>query len=205
LDASPAALREAQELGNGDPRLEFRAYRIGGALPFPDATFDMVYSNNFLECVGDKSAFLHEVARVVRPGGQVVFAHWDWDSQTIDGVDKGLIRSVVHAFADWQQPWMEHCDGWMGRRLWSVFQSTNQFEGTVHARVLINTTYAAPLYGHARIADLAALSAQGLIPAGDYAALMGQVQELADSDRFFYSITCYAYVGRAKAGSSDTF
>jgi SAM-dependent methyltransferase len=164
--------------------------------------FDVVFSNNFLECVGDKGAFLHEVARVLRPGGQVVCAHWDWDSQTFDGADKELVRRVVHAFADWQQPWMEQCDGWMGRRLWATFQGAGWFEGTIHARVLTNTIYAPPWYGHARLADCAALVEEGFISCDDYRRLIEDVERQAAAGRYFYSITCYAYVGRRKAAAA---
>lgn len=91
---------------------------------------------------------------------------------------------------------MEHCDGWMGRRLWSEFQKTGQFTGGMRARVMTNTIYAEPWYGHARIADFGEMTERGLTPPGDHEALIDQVEELAADDRYFYSITCYTYVGR---------
>ncbi len=42
------------------------------ALPFRDATFDLVLSNSLLHHLGDPSPVLDEVARVVRPDGRVV-------------------------------------------------------------------------------------------------------------------------------------
>jgi SAM-dependent methyltransferase len=203
VDTSARALQTAAAAIGDDARFVFHELRIDEALPFDDHTFDVVFSNNFLECVGDKAAFLQDVARVLRPGGQVICAHWDWDSQAFDGTDKELVRRVVHAYADWQQPWMEHCDPWMGRRLWSVFQSTGKFEGTVHARVLTNTVYAAPWYGHARLADCAALVEQGRTTGEEYARLIREVEQQAAAGRYFYSITGYVYVGRviSRAGS----
>lgn len=41
-------------------------------LPYPDAAFDAVFSNAALHWVRDQEAMLHEVRRVVRPGGRFV-------------------------------------------------------------------------------------------------------------------------------------
>ncbi len=41
-------------------------------LPFPDNTFDVVFSHEVLEHVQDDRAACHEMARVLRPGGRAV-------------------------------------------------------------------------------------------------------------------------------------
>lgn len=41
----------------------------GEALPFPDQTFDIVYSTNVLEHTNDPAQVLREAVRVVKPGG----------------------------------------------------------------------------------------------------------------------------------------
>lgn len=41
------------------------------ALPFPDAAFDMVWSQNVIMNVPDKALCLREMARVLRPGGRL--------------------------------------------------------------------------------------------------------------------------------------
>ncbi|MEQ8659947.1 MAG: class I SAM-dependent methyltransferase [Gammaproteobacteria bacterium] len=45
----------------------------GAALPWPDAHFDAVWSQNMLMNVADKAGFFAEVARVLKPGGRFAF------------------------------------------------------------------------------------------------------------------------------------
>ena len=122
--------------------------------------------------------------------------HWDWDSQLYDGTDKALVRRLVHAYADWKQAWMDHADGWMGRRLWGVFNATGLFEGRVEARVLTNTVYAAPHFGHENALAFRGLVKRGLADQDDFARFQKEQSELHEAGRYFYSITGYAYVGR---------
>ncbi len=41
-------------------------------IPYADATFDVVFSNNVIEHVGDIDAYMQEVHRVLKPGGRFV-------------------------------------------------------------------------------------------------------------------------------------
>lgn len=197
LDANAEALAVARrQPGADDPRVEFRVHKLGDALPFASASVDVAYSNNLLECLPDRDAFAHEVARVVKPGGWTVMAHWDWDSQLFDSADKHLIRGLVSAFSDWQQPWMDHADGWMGRRLWGTFATTGLFEGSIHARVLTNIEYAPPWYGHARAQDFGALVELGLVSQEQYNRFLTEQEELNRRGKYFYSLVGYVYVGQ---------
>jgi SAM-dependent methyltransferase len=197
LDAAESAVASAAARAADDPRVAVRHHRLeGGRVPLADGSVDAVYSHNLLECIGDRAAFAREVGRVLRPGGVAVMAHWDFDSQVMDGTDRDAIRRLVHAFADWKQPWMEHADGWMGRRLWGVFAPTGLFDGTIHARVLTNTTYAPPWYGHARVQDFGSLVRRGLASEDDFRRVTADLEALDRDGRYFYGITGYAYVGR---------
>jgi SAM-dependent methyltransferase len=196
VDAAENSVQTATARAIDDPRIEIKQLRLREHLPFDDASFDVVYSSNLLECLGDKRAFVREVARILRPGQLVIAAHWDWDSQQFDATDKMLVRRLVHAFADWQPDWMEHADGWMGRRLWGVFNCVGLFDGAVYARVLTNTTYAPAYFGHARAQDFHSLVERGLVTSEDYRRLIADQELLSSQGRYFYSITGYVYVGR---------
>ncbi len=123
VDRSAKAIEKAKAQSPATAGVRFEAVDLTATLPWEDGSIDVVFSNNYLECVEDVAEFVGEVARIVRPGGQVVFAHWDWDTQVFNAKDKARVRRLVHAFADWQQGWMDHADGWMGRRLWGAFQA----------------------------------------------------------------------------------
>ncbi len=67
VDVSPGMLEHARR--RGLDVVEGSAT----ALPFPDASFDVAYSFKVLAHIPDLDACLREMARVIRPGGFVVF------------------------------------------------------------------------------------------------------------------------------------
>lgn len=198
VDASEAGIAEARRATAGDSRHSYRVHDISTDLPFGDAEFDRVLSVNLLECIPDKQRLLREVHRVLKPGGRVVFAHWDWDSQLVDGDDKELVRRVVHAFGDLKQAWMADADAWMGRRLWRTFQASGLFEGAVHPFVHTSTRFEPGTYGHESIESFRSLVKRGLLDQARYDAFRRAVDDLAAADQYFYSITMFVYVGHAR-------
>ena len=196
VDSSAKAIETARAATVGDPRFAWHQHDVSLGLPFADGEFDALFSLNLLECVPDKAGLLTEMHRALRPGGQVVCAHWDWDTQTLDGTDKTLVRRIVQAFSDWQQGWMAACDGWMGRRLWPTFQQSGLFEGRVESYTLTNTVYAPGWYGYEQVQAFGALARRGLIPAEDYARFQADIAAQAACGEYFYSITLYVYAGQ---------
>lgn len=195
IDASQQSIDAARAATDGDPRFTFVVHDLTEGIPFDDGAFDRVLCVNVLEAIPDKAALLRETHRVLSPEGRLVFAHFDWDSQLYDGVDKALVRKVVHAFADWKQKWMADADGWMGRRLWRTFQGTGLFEGRVDACVHTGTRFEPGRYGWERSRDFEDLVRRGMIAAEEYQAFRGALEELAARDQYFYAITMFSYVG----------
>jgi SAM-dependent methyltransferase len=68
IDPSPESIKAAERLQI--PRATFHVSR-GNDLPFPDASFDVVYSNGTFHHIdhADHPAVFREIARVLRPGG----------------------------------------------------------------------------------------------------------------------------------------
>ena len=196
VDSSAKAIETACAATVGDARFEWHSHDVSAGLPFADGAFDALFSLNLLECIPDKAALLGKMARVLRPGGQVVCAHWDWDTQTLGGTDKALVRRIVQTFSDWQQGWMAACDGWMGRRLWPTFQQSGLFTGHIETYTLTNTVYAPGWVGYEQVQAFGALASRGLISSEDYARFRDDIAAQAIRNEYFYSLTLYVYVGQ---------
>jgi SAM-dependent methyltransferase len=67
----------AIKLAAGNFALEGRKARLlvadGGALPFPDASFDLVYAHGVVQYTTDDQALVRECRRVLKPGGTAIF------------------------------------------------------------------------------------------------------------------------------------
>jgi hypothetical protein len=109
------------------------------------------------------------------------------------------VRRLVAAWADWQQAWMVHADGWMGRRLRGIFEATGLFDGELHARVLVNARWAVGSFGYENAQAMRALVRRGLATAGDHERFVHEQERLAADGRWFYAITGFAWVGRRRA------
>jgi SAM-dependent methyltransferase len=71
VDVSPAAVEAARTRPGGEG-VVFQVID-GFGLPFPDASFDLVTSFQVIEHVADPGPYLHEIRRVLRPGGRALF------------------------------------------------------------------------------------------------------------------------------------
>ncbi len=72
VDASAEMIGAARSVA---PDLD---WRVGNAmeLPFADASFELVISQQMLQFVTDRAAAVREIRRVLAPGGRVVLATW---------------------------------------------------------------------------------------------------------------------------------
>lgn len=61
------------------------------AIPYPDASFDAVWSQDAILHSGDRARVLAEVARVLRPGGQFVFT----DPMQADACPAGVLQPIL--------------------------------------------------------------------------------------------------------------
>jgi phosphoethanolamine N-methyltransferase len=68
------AMTKATEAGLSD-RISFQLVQPG-PLPFPDQTFDIVFSKDSMNHIPDKPALYTEVLRILRPGGTFVASDW---------------------------------------------------------------------------------------------------------------------------------
>lgn len=80
-----------------------------GPLPFPPATFDVVFSKDSIIHIPDKQALMAEVARVLKPGGWFLASDWLIGTETIspqmaeyiasEGLDFGMATPARYGAA----------------------------------------------------------------------------------------------------------
>lgn len=109
VDLSPAMLARAADLH--DPP----AVVTLDALPFRDATFDVVLCGWVIETVDDPAAVVTELLRVLRPDGLLTYSFCSRPARRRDRWRTGLLRAVVHAlfaghFLAEQQTPFHDCD-----------------------------------------------------------------------------------------------
>jgi len=60
-------------------------------IPYPDASFDVVWSQDAILHSGERAKVMEEAARVLKPGGQLVFT----DIMQVDGIGKDALQPVL--------------------------------------------------------------------------------------------------------------
>jgi SAM-dependent methyltransferase len=95
VDPTPAQLETARRLQQ-KTGIEFELIEaIGENVPLPDASFDLVFSEYGASIWADPYRWIPEAARLVRPGGRLVFLCNSVLStlcMKLDGVGDGLVR-----------------------------------------------------------------------------------------------------------------
>jgi ubiquinone/menaquinone biosynthesis C-methylase UbiE len=67
------------------------------ALPFEDASVDVLHCERVWQHLADPQQAAHEVARVLRPGGRAVILDSDWATFTLTPGDPDVVRRVSEA------------------------------------------------------------------------------------------------------------
>lgn len=197
IDPSAAALEEARAR-IADPRVRLIHGKAGPSLGLADSSLDVLMTQEVLECIPSVEDFVPELARVLKPGGQIIASHYDWDTQVFSGSDRGRTRRVVAAWADHEMSWMDHVDPWMGRKLWGLLEGSGLFEGSIYGRVMTNTVFEEPWHGFRMAQACAGAARKAGLPASDYQGFLDDLASLATEGRYFWSVNRYVYAGRVR-------
>jgi SAM-dependent methyltransferase len=123
----------------------------GGAIPFPDGSFDLVTNNQVMEHVEDLDATLREIHRVLQPGGRVLsvfpsqdvwreghigipFSHWFrrgsrvrfWYTWALRSAGLGTWKEQAPTARQWAIDKLE----WIDR--WTRYRSRREIFSTYH-------------------------------------------------------------------------
>ncbi|GAA0302345.1 methyltransferase domain-containing protein [Kineococcus aurantiacus] len=99
-----------------DPRVRAHIAELD-SLPLEDGSVDHAVTLNAVEHLADVGAHLHEVHRVLRPGGTAVLAHSDWDTALFTSDDDDLTRELLDRFVAHVPARGARTDGFAGRKL----------------------------------------------------------------------------------------
>jgi ubiquinone/menaquinone biosynthesis C-methylase UbiE len=192
IDAAEQAIKAANDRF---PNIHFVCNKFDGKLDLPSDSFDIIVTIDVIECISDKNALLNEFHRVLKPRGKVLAAHWDWDTMVYRSDNKEIVRKATSSFSDWKQPWMDICDGQMGRKLWGLFEGSKKFRGKPASFNLIETTYAKGKYGFDRMQDIATISDKCMIEKDEYKKLHNEFVKNEVKGQYFFSVTSFLYCG----------
>lgn len=100
MDGSQIALATERAAALGLSNVEFRQASVY-ELPFPDASFDVVFSHALFEHLSDKAGAARECLRVLRPGGAIGVCTPDWGGFVV-APESEAMRAAIAAYEDTQ-------------------------------------------------------------------------------------------------------
>ena len=164
------------------------------SLPLAPGSHDAACMVQVLEYVDDPVAALREAGRVVRPGGAVLAADTDWDTQGFNVADRELGRRVALGWADGKP------DGWAGRRLRGWLTAAGLVPEDHCSLVLDATewggdTFVAHNWPHYR----RGLEQSGRLSAAELERFEAEIEHAAASGAFYWSVVRHAWRARVPA------
>lgn len=187
VDSARAMLDAVDARGLGCELVEADAL----ALPLASGSHDAACLVQVLEYLEDPVAALREAARIVRPGGMVLAADTDWDTQGFNVADRELGRRVVQAWADGKP------DGWAGRRLRGWLEAAGLVPEERRVVVLDATEWGGDTFiAHNWPGFRHALERSGTVSADDLARFEAEIDASAVSGAFYWSVVRHAWRAR---------
>jgi ubiquinone/menaquinone biosynthesis C-methylase UbiE len=98
VDVSSALIDVARRRAANQPGLEFRS-GSAHAIPYPNGFFDVAYCERVFLYLRDRLGAIHEMKRVVKPGGSVWLIDTDFDSMAIYSTNRALTRKMTSIVA----------------------------------------------------------------------------------------------------------
>ena len=158
------------------------------ALAFADATFDAAVSMQVIEYLAEPDAALHQLVRVLRPGGRLVIIDTDWDSLVWAATDR---RRAVRIAAAWN----EHLpDPYLPRSLAPRLRAAGFEVKEIRIVPILNTAYDATTFSY-NIAPLIAsfVPGRGGVSEDEATEWLNDLSQLHQQGRYFFSINRYLF------------
>jgi SAM-dependent methyltransferase len=185
VDISRAMVEEAQRRGLRDAHVA-RAE----ALPFEADAFEGCWADRTVQHLEDPQAALAEMIRVTKPGGRVVVADPDYDTQVVDVADQELARRVLRFRADYALR-----NGTLAHRMAGLFVQAGVTDVEVEAATIVLRDYTALDNVLGLRSWAATAEARGVLDADDVAAWEQTVDAAVAEGRFLYSFSLFLTAG----------
>ena len=169
-------------------------YHLGDAtaLPFADASFDVVRIERVLQYLGDPSLAVSEMMRVTKPGGRIAATEVDWDGIAVDcpDVDRSVWRRAIASISDGAG------NGWQGRELRRLFLDAGLEDVICEGQIAIVESAQTLLEDLAGRVSTERARDAGAISAAEEEQFLASVRRLDAAGQFTGAIPLYSVVGR---------
>jgi 2-polyprenyl-3-methyl-5-hydroxy-6-metoxy-1,4-benzoquinol methylase len=165
-------------------------YRAGAAqaLPYPDASFDVVRAERLLIYLKDWAKAVSEMKRVAKPGASLAFIEPEFGTTTINLPDRAVVRRAMAHEAD-----TAVVVSWLPGQLYCALQDLGLRDVTVSTRAVIFPQDLAALY----FADVGRNAAKdGAITQAELSAWLAGIGELHKNGRLFGSVGYFLFTAR---------
>ncbi|MEU6023624.1 methyltransferase domain-containing protein [Micromonospora sp. NPDC047134] len=155
-------------------------------LPFRTDAFDGAWADRTVQHLADPRAAVTDLVRVVRPGGRIVLADPDYDTQVLDIADQDLARRVLRFRAD-----VLLRNGTLAHQHAGILAAHGLVDITVVPRTLVvrDPTAVDNVLG---LRSWAATAAQrGALAPGEARAFEDQFDQAVSTRRFTYAVTFF--------------
>jgi ubiquinone/menaquinone biosynthesis C-methylase UbiE len=164
-------------------------------LPFDNASFDACRIDRVLQHIADPVPAVREMVRVLRPGGVLVAYDNDWETLTVDGVDRELTRAVLNAWCD------RFPSGWIGRRLVPLFLQAGLRDVVTYPKTLVLRELGVADQIFSLLSTAERLAKTGVISRSDADHWSDALRTADAEQRFFTSYTGFLVSGTRRGGA----
>jgi ubiquinone/menaquinone biosynthesis C-methylase UbiE len=188
IDTSQPMLDVAVARCKDRPNVEFR-HADATALPFEDASMDVVAVVQVYLFVPDLARAFAELARVLRPGGRAVIVDTDWDSLVWHSSDPGRMNRCIEI---WKQ---RYVNATVARLFPTHLRAAGLTIERADAIPIVELAPDEASYSGSQVTEVAKyLSSKGGLSPEEASSWAGDLRALASRGEYFFALNRYLFI-----------